>query len=144
MGHPEQPFAGVAPYSFKSLELRHSQSEERTSLDDSDPYGVTGTWMRLVCFLDWMNLQAFNFGGADIPDDQDREPCRDIEAIRMIVLKLRVNKIVEPDAEDHPDFPVVHFSGMSRSAHMMFDPNTNSRIRGRIRGMSNPFQSLSR
>ena len=137
-GHPEAPFAGIAPYSFKSSELRRTATEQRTELDDKDPYGVTGTWMRLVCFLDWMNLQAFNFGSADVPADQDREPCTDTEAIRMIVLKLRVTRIVEPDEDDHPDFPVVHFSGTSRSMHMAFDPNTNSRIRGRIRGMSTP------
>lgn len=136
--HPLQPFDGIAPYSFKSSPLNRTPIESRTELDDQDPYGVTGTWMRLVCFLDWMNLQAFNFGGEEIPDNEDREPCRDHEAIRMIVLKLRVTKIADPIEDDHPDFPVVHFQGTSRSMHMAFDPNTNSRIRGRIRGMSNP------
>lgn len=140
-GHPEEPFGGIAPYSFKSLPLHKTTTEARTELDDQDPYGVTGTWMRLVCFLDWMNLQAFNFGSASIPDDEDREPCTDTEAIRMIILKLRVTKIAQPEEDDHPDFPVVHFSGTSRSMHMAFDPNTNSRIRGRIRGMSNPLQN---
>lgn len=137
--HPLLPFDGVAPYSFKSSPLNRALVESRTELDDQDPYGVTGTWMRLVCFLDWMNLQAFNFGGtASLPDDEDREPCRDHEAIRMIVLKLRVIKIADPEPEDHPKFPVVHFQGTSRSMHMAFDPNTNSRIRGRIRGTSTP------
>lgn len=140
--HPVKPFDGIGPYSFKSSPLNRTPVEPRTDLDDQDPYGVTGTWMRLVCFLDWMNLQAFNFGSASIPDDEDREPCRDHEAIRMIVLKLRVNKIADPDEDDHPDFPVVYFSGTSRSVHVAFDPNTNSRIRGRIRGMSALYMNI--
>jgi hypothetical protein len=81
--HPEKPFAGIAPYSFRSAELNATAFEARTELDEEDPYGVTGTWMRLVCFLDWMTLQAFNFGSASIPDDEDREPCTDSEAIRV-------------------------------------------------------------
>jgi hypothetical protein len=140
--HPIQPFDGIAPYSFRSSPLHRTPIESRTDFDDQDPYGVTGTWMRLVCFLDWMNLQAFNFGSADIPDNEEREPCRDHEAIRMIVLKLRVTRIAAPDEDDHPDFPVIHFQGTSRSMHMAFDPNTNSRIRGRIRGTSNRYLNI--
>lgn len=30
-------------------------------LESLDPYGVTGTWMRVVCFLDYNDLYHFNF-----------------------------------------------------------------------------------
>ena len=31
------------------------------SLEALDPYGVTGTWMRVVCFLDYNDLYHYNF-----------------------------------------------------------------------------------
>ena len=31
------------------------------ALEQQDPYGVTGTWMRIVCFLDYNDLYHYNF-----------------------------------------------------------------------------------
>lgn len=97
-----------------------------------DPYGVTGTWRRVVCFLDYNDLYAFNFGQRLDPG-QARAPIDTKEAIRLITLKLYVTKICAPDEGDHPDHPVVWFRGNSRSLHASWDPNANSKIRGCVR-----------
>lgn len=111
-----------------------------------DPYGVKGTWMRIVNFLDYHDLFAFNFTGHTPADGVDREPVTTQEAFRLILLKLWVTKIEWPDedqdgSEDNQEprsnkggvkrWPVVHFAGRSRSLHIRWDPNANSHIRGR-------------
>jgi hypothetical protein len=74
----DEPFVGATPQSFVSpfpgalyprvashkgeiepelLRIR----EVSAHLNALDPYGVTGTWMRVVCFLDFNDLYAFNF-----------------------------------------------------------------------------------
>ena len=67
-------------------------------------------------------------------------------AIRLIRIKLQVTRIEPPgsgdddedeDQMDWSDFhgerlPVVHFRGSSRSLHASWDPNANSRIRGKL------------
>ncbi|KAH7055670.1 hypothetical protein B0J12DRAFT_569482 [Macrophomina phaseolina] len=103
------------------------------TLEDQDPYGVTGTWARIVCFLDYTDLYNFNFGEAPIPIDQPREPIATQEAIRFITLNLRVRRIEPPGPGDGQDLPVVHFTGTSRSMHASWDPNANSKIRGTVR-----------
>lgn len=85
----DQPFVGATPNSYLSraptepAEPEESESAGdpamqhiRTlalSLDAQDPYGISGTWMRVVCFLDYNDLYAFNFSQR-IPDDALREP----------------------------------------------------------------------
>lgn len=83
------PFAAATPNSFKSHPLDVPPSTENPeldakqlkirelalSLDAQDPYGVTGTWMRVVCFLDYNDLYAFNFPrGQATPADEIRQP----------------------------------------------------------------------
>lgn len=87
----DQSFEGATPHSYVSLptsvgpnkEVDEEISEIRSlqpSIDDLDPYGVTGTWMRVVCFLDYNDLYAFNFT-QNIPDEQPREPIDTQEGI---------------------------------------------------------------
>lgn len=78
-------WTGATPYSYRSeprpAPVKDVEQDEETlkirelalSLDAQDPYGVTGSWMRVVCFLDYNDLYAFNFSDR-IPDDQLREP----------------------------------------------------------------------
>jgi hypothetical protein len=54
--------------------------ELEPSIDSLDPYGVTGTWMRIVCFLDYNDLYAFNFSSR-IADHEPREPIDTEEGI---------------------------------------------------------------
>ena len=74
----DEPFVGATPKSFHSphplglyprlkshcgeIEPELLQIREMShGLNALDPYGVTGTWMRVVCFLDFNDLYAFNF-----------------------------------------------------------------------------------
>ncbi|KAI7114769.1 hypothetical protein KC352_g34548 [Hortaea werneckii] len=109
--------------------------------------------MRVVCFLDYNDLYAFNFS-TRIPAEELREPIDTEEAIRLIKIKLQVTKIepagsvsedddaewVSPAGADgqapscplEKRLPVVHFRGRSRSLHASWDPNANSAIRGTV------------
>jgi hypothetical protein len=91
----DKPFIGASPNSYLSLppaaappakdELEQDAAMAKTrslaaALDAQDPYGVTGTWMRVVCFLDYNDLYAFNFSGK-LSDIEDREPIDTEEGI---------------------------------------------------------------
>ncbi len=122
------PFNGATPYSFVSRP--HTIPEEfRIPLRDRDPYNISGTWMRIVCFLDYTELFSFNFSSQQ-DDQQPRPPLDAEEAFRLIVCELKVTKIEEPGEEDGKDLPVVWFEGKSGSLRPDWDPNANSKIRG--------------
>ncbi|GAB7346909.1 hypothetical protein MBLNU459_g1981t2 [Dothideomycetes sp. NU459] len=138
-GHGVNPiwnssWQGVAPNSFVSPPPTKIPEELGApgGLDERDPYGITGMWMRVVCFLDYHDLYAFNFTRS-IPADQPRDPIDTREAIRLIKLKLKVTKIEPPGEDDGKDFPVVTFKGTSWSLHASWDANANSKIRGIVR-----------
>lgn len=128
---PDKPFVGAIPKSFVS---RPSSIpiEPALPLEAQDPYNVTGTWMRIVCFLDYTELYQFNFESEDIPDNRPRKPIDIEEAIRFINMKIHVTKVRPPGEEDGQRLPVVHFSGTSSSLRPSFDPNANSKIRGEL------------
>ena len=67
------------PYGLSGQAAPESSLEP--SLDSLDPYGVTGTWMRVVCFLDYNDLYQFNFS---LPHDPT-EPRRPIDTQEGIV-----------------------------------------------------------
>ncbi len=92
----EEPFQGIAADSFVSYSLAGTLKERDHELDALDPYGVGGTWMRIVCFLDYNDLYAFNFERPHIPPDVEREPITTREAFRLIRLQLRVTRIEPP------------------------------------------------
>lgn len=125
----EKPFAGATPYSFVSPPS-NIPNEPALPSEARDPYNVTGTWMRVVCFLDYSELYSFNFDGDLVPDDQPRPPIDSNEAIRLIKMKIYVTKVEEPGEEDGQRLPVVHFRGHSSSLQPSFDPNANSKIKG--------------
>lgn len=128
----DKPFVGLSANSFISHSFERV-AEEPDQFAGQDPYGVRGTWMRVVNFLDYHDLFAFNFQPPLIPADQEREPISTKEAFRLILLKLKVTKVEQPSADDEdtdPKMPIVHFEGVSKSLHMRWDPNANSQIRG--------------
>ncbi len=129
-----EPFAGIAANSFVSSPLSGKlKPSPRPDLDALDPYGVTGSWMRIVCFLDYNDLYAFNFESSPVDPSGERQPIATREAFRLIRLQLRVTSVEAPGPDDGQDLPVVHFEGISRSTFMAWDPNANSRIRGTVR-----------
>ena len=87
----DTPFEGATPCSYISdppikgptKDMDHEISiirELQPSIDTLDPYGVTGTWMRIVCFLDYNDLYAFNFSSR-IADTEPRDPVDTEEGI---------------------------------------------------------------
>lgn len=135
----ELPFAGTWPGSYKALPVLH----EPEPLDLQDPYGVTGTWLRVVCFLDYTDFFAYNFSaeeqlGADVP-----RPAIDVgEATRLILMKIRVTRIEAPGPDDGQELPVVHFEGISRSLDDSYDENANSDLRGMRGVFASCFQNV--
>ncbi|KAL9000691.1 MAG: hypothetical protein Q9169_000727 [Polycauliona sp. 2 TL-2023] len=132
----DRPFVGVTPHSLNLNQNPLEASIERPPplpIDLQDPYGASGTWMRVVCFLDYRELFTFNFSEDQPPPGQHRPPLDTEEAIRFIVVKLQVTKIEKPGEKDGQGLPVVHFEGNSSSALPPVDANATSKIRGTVR-----------
>ncbi|KAF2083455.1 hypothetical protein K490DRAFT_51613 [Saccharata proteae CBS 121410] len=133
-----EPFAGAMQNSYKNKPLT-TQDENGEwmmiplTLEQRDPYGITGTWRRVVCFLDYNDLYFFNFESENPLPGNDRPPNSTAEAIRFITMRLRVKKIEPPGEDDGQAQPVVYFTGTSHSMHASWDPNANSKIRGTVR-----------
>jgi hypothetical protein len=122
----------AVPDSYVSGSVARAR-EGWEELDGRDPYGVTGTYMRIVCFLDYAALFTYNFAAEEPLDNEPRPPLDTVEAIRLIAMELHVTKIEPPGEEDGQELPVVHFRGTSRSMHESWDPNANSNIKGTVR-----------
>ncbi|KAJ1331749.1 F-box-like domain-containing protein [Microdochium nivale] len=101
-----------------------------------DPYGINGTWLRAVCFLDYSDFFAYNFAQEphhSLPASVPR-PAIDVgEATRLILMKIAVTEVEEPGPEDGQGMPVVHFRGLSRSLDDSWDDNANSDLAGTVR-----------
>jgi hypothetical protein len=85
------PWVGATPHSYispKATEGPRKDMDEEISMirelqpdiDSLDPYGVTGTWMRVVCFLDYNDLYAFNFASR-LDNEEEREPIDTEEGV---------------------------------------------------------------
>ncbi|KAM4057001.1 F-box-like domain-containing protein [Hirsutella rhossiliensis] len=123
------PFSGSWPKSYIP-----SPTVELSPLEASDPYGVTGTWYRAICYLDYNDFFKYNFPvGVDIPDDAPRPPLSVGEEMRLIIMRARVTAIQSPGPDDGQELPVVHFTGVSRPLDGSWDDNANSDLRGTVR-----------
>lgn len=69
----------------------------------------------------------------ELPADELRETLNTEEAIRHIIMDLKVCDVIAPGPSDNPSLPVVEFIGKSRSVDAHWDPNANSKIRGSVR-----------
>jgi len=144
----DKPFEGVTPNSYVPIPTEKRDlsqmepsylkagssiiSQPDPPLEAMDPYNVTGTWRRVVCFLDYNDLYAFNFAYAINPGTP-RPPITTQEAIRLITMNLQIDRLEAPGKRDGQELPVVHFTGTSRSMHQSWDPNANSQLRGTVR-----------
>lgn len=59
-----------------------------------------------------------------------RPPLDVEEAVRFILMTVKVTGIEPPGEDDGKDLPVVRFEGMSRSLDDSWDENANSELRG--------------
>jgi hypothetical protein len=92
---------------------------------------------QVVCFLDYNDLYSFNFS-YHIDPGVPRPPITTQEAIRLITMKLRIDRLESPGEMDGKGLPVVHFKGTARSMHQAHDPNANSKLTGSL-----PLPTLS-
>lgn len=88
-----------------------------------------------MCFLDYNDLYNFNFTDEALahPAELPRDPFVKEEAIRHIIMNIKVTEVVRAEEGENQDLPVVHFDGRSRSVDASWDPNANSKIRGSVR-----------
>ena len=123
------PFAGVTPNGFTSPPPPIN-SEVPSPNAGVDPYGIEGTWDRVVCFLDYGDFYHFNFYNQYTPRPEPRDPLDVEEAVILIRMKLQVTEIEAHNVCDKSNLPVVHFRGTSSLLPPYGDPNTGSGIRG--------------
>ena len=127
----DEPFGGTSPYSYVSRKMSVPM-EPSLPLEARDPYNITGTWMRVVCFLDYTELFDFNFA-RNFPSSIEPRPALDTEeALRLLTMRIVATKIERPGEEDGQDLPIVHFKGTASSIRPSWDPNANSKIRGKL------------
>ncbi|KAB8360824.1 hypothetical protein FH972_024558 [Carpinus fangiana] len=130
-----KPFHGATKNSYKDPEeapMDYMVPRKSTSVIEDDPYDITGTWMRVVCFLDYSDLYLHNFEQGGQASGFPLAVYTD-EATRIIEMNLTAVKIEPPGPGDGQALPVVHFTGRSRSLHDAFDANANNNIRGTVR-----------
>ncbi|KAE9380115.1 hypothetical protein N431DRAFT_323198 [Stipitochalara longipes BDJ] len=131
-----EPWVGASPGSYEGISGKGSQIPPQVESGVVDPYGIQGTWMRVVCFLeiDFHDLFAYNFTSEDeLPSSSPRPPLNTTEAIRLISMELRAVRTEAPGPDDGQELPVVYFEGTAKSMHTQWDPNANSRVRGSVR-----------
>ncbi|KAK5657733.1 hypothetical protein OQA88_2806 [Cercophora sp. LCS_1] len=124
------PFPGTWPGSYCPWPAT-GNGREKSDLDKEDPYDVTGTYLRVVCFLDYNDFFTYNFPlGDELPPHVPR-PALDVgEATRVILMKINVTKIEWPEGRESGDgYPITHFRGFSRSLDGSWDENANSDLR---------------
>ena len=115
----ETAWTGASPYSFVFPKATSAEMEQETDanaslhqgLIDQDPYGVTGAWHRIVCFLDYQDFFHFNFR-TESWSEQNRQYLDNTEAIRLIVMRFRVTKV---EQQEDGVLPIVHFAGDSHT-----------------------------
>jgi hypothetical protein len=111
---------------------KEDENKNQKDLDARDPYGVSGTWLRIVSFMDWTDLHNYNFPHVTLPwRGSHHAKIFDRQETRLIVMSIKVTRITEPSEEDGIEFPVVHFKGTSRSFLDVWDPSTHSEIKGK-------------
>ncbi|KAF2713940.1 hypothetical protein K504DRAFT_462407 [Pleomassaria siparia CBS 279.74] len=126
------PFEGVVKHGTQTEYKMTILKEPEIPIEMKDPYNISGLWSRIVCFMDYNDLYAFNFASRQVSPDEPRAPINTEEAIRHILMRLQITKLEPPGPFDNPNLPIAHFTGKSRSVDVSWDPNANSKIRGTV------------
>ncbi|RPD81629.1 hypothetical protein L226DRAFT_3085 [Lentinus tigrinus ALCF2SS1-7] len=144
---------------FQMDALRAYTAVGSSQRPEGDWAGVTGTWRRFVCFMDYRDLYMFNYSNLPPgPHDPDFFDDPFDEALRPVELTLtlipRADYFAEPhripfdpstsaarstsrggpigDCDDDPRFPTLYFKGFSRGAQHANDAT----IRGKVSTLS--------
>ncbi|EEY18307.1 conserved hypothetical protein [Verticillium alfalfae VaMs.102] len=139
LGGPGRKAAPPPPLSLPSPSAtKMPRSSSTSSAGLEDPYGVGGTWLRVVCFIDYNDFFAYNFPAEPetaLAPGEPRAPLEVEEATRLIIVKIRVVGIEPPGEADGQALPVVRFEGTSRAVDDSWDDNADSdiRVKGTVR-----------
>lgn len=137
-----QPFEGAFPNSYQTKDLPKFMSPLPASPSDElspspeliDPYNITGTWARVVCFLDFTELFHYNFAHASSGPDIPRPPLASDEATRLLMMRIEATRVEGPgEHDDGQELPVVHFTGTARPVEAPSDMTHQATLRGSVR-----------
>ncbi|KAL8717874.1 MAG: hypothetical protein Q9225_004927 [Loekoesia sp. 1 TL-2023] len=130
-GRRELAFSDAAPDSF----IPSISDSVKSSHDGQDPYNITGTWLRVVCYIRYDEFYSFNnpIGRhAEVCEDCPRHPLSAEEICLPIKMKLHVTKIEPAETQSICSLPTVHFEG---TAYLIGDqriPGSDSIIQGKV------------
>lgn len=104
-------------------DLEEDEDERDPKLEREDPYGVSGVWLRVVCFLDYTDFFSFNFpdDSLPVPEYMPRPPLDVGEATKLLMMKINITRITYPEpGSGYPEikgkiWPIVHWKGYARS-----------------------------
>ncbi|KAH6607589.1 hypothetical protein Trco_003902 [Trichoderma cornu-damae] len=121
------PFSGSWKGSFSSP----SPNPDFKEVDAEDPYGVTGTWYRMVSSLDYDDFFSYNFthpGRHQTP----RPPLHIGEMTRFGIMRIHVTKVEEAKTGSgySMNYPVVHYEGTCSPLDRSFDIGLPYEIQG--------------
>ncbi|ELQ37673.1 hypothetical protein OOU_Y34scaffold00584g6 [Pyricularia oryzae Y34] len=135
-----RPFDGAWKNSYVPMPFIRPAEDD---LDKEDPFGVSGTYLRVICFLDYGDFFNFNFHngvvehtGELVTNDMPRPVVSVGEAARLMMMKIHVTKIEKLEGRDEdkgPDAVVVHFAGFTELLHGFGSQNLSSTIKGKVR-----------
>ncbi|KAJ4300499.1 hypothetical protein N0V88_003174 [Collariella sp. IMI 366227] len=83
-------------------------------------------------FADYSDFFSFNAPFQQALPNHPRGPLIADQATRLIIMRIRTTKIEPPGPGDHPDYPVVHFEGISRPLDGL-NNDVDSELRGLVR-----------
>ena len=116
-------FEGATPNTFIPRIPRSITS----SLEEQDPYNVTGTWLRVIYYIPYGDFEELNYPehGRHSENCQDcpRPPLYVDDVPIPIRMKLRVTKIGAAGYQGGSNLPIVHFEG---TAYVIGNPQASS------------------
>lgn len=133
------------PWPNKCVPL--AAKAELTDLEQQDPYGVSGTWLMVVSFVDHPIFIDFNgptFPGpgqeGHTPDDTPLEPFLDQSKTGRLLMKLFVVRIEHPEEDQEgPAHPMVHFEGRASAVYGAHTMVISSHVVGKADISFTPF-----
>ncbi|KAI0076228.1 hypothetical protein K474DRAFT_1279125 [Panus rudis PR-1116 ss-1] len=122
---------------FRKPSLERTRAYSAPGTRNRKPHdwaGVEGTWRRIVAFMDYRELFAFNYSdgnGTANPDFFDDEVE---EAVRLVEMNLTIDRDakIEPEQFDDPAYPPIAYRGIARGTH-----SAVGQIKGTVRRYRN-------
>ncbi|SPO06006.1 uncharacterized protein DNG_08695 [Cephalotrichum gorgonifer] len=122
------PFSGSYPNSYCCPFLGR---ELLPAAIAADPYGITGTWVRVLSSMDPQSFRSFNWPGPVPP--VDARDLFDRQSTKHVLMDLKTAEIEIPGPSNAGSLPVVRFTGNAQPMNGVFDENLFFDITGSCR-----------